>query len=286
MNRAVNQLKEILDKFEIKYNLSENSLSFISDKPDRFNIELIEDPEEITIFFAGWHQHFSKNNLTEETEKEITNLFLFGLSEKCRLKVFGRGERDYKWIVELWDGNAWIFDGFLTTFSLAFWKRVTKRYLQNALLKTSDIEDLFPLKTVKINLIGNLSLRCQNCKKLIPQLIFDLENTKILCGQCNNPTDSDKVLNNANVNDLARFIPPQKRDLFLTKLGFKKKPVIRSSKLMLGIGVIMGLFLIVSSFIFPVGGVGKRLLFLGMGTFFIFSLRHHYNNEKTPRWGK
>ncbi len=75
------------------------------------------------------HQHFDKSEVDDALD-----CFAFGLSDKCRVKVFSRGGRDYKWVMESLEQEEWV--EFSTTGSLwyQFWKKPEIRYLSNMII--------------------------------------------------------------------------------------------------------------------------------------------------------
>ncbi len=107
-----------------------------------YNVALLEEPDEITVFLAGYHQHFPKDRA-----RGALGLFFTGLSDTCRLQVFSRGETDYKWVVELvnfqgcWSALAVLMNPFV---ALPFWRKKSQRCLQNNVVTRVDIERLFP----------------------------------------------------------------------------------------------------------------------------------------------
>jgi hypothetical protein len=107
-----------------------------------FKVALLEEPDEITVFFEGYHQRFPRDQ-----GRDALGLFLTGLADTCRLQVFSRGGTDYKWAVELvnfqgyWSQVAMLMNLFS---SLAFWRKKSQRCLQNAVVTHEDIERLFP----------------------------------------------------------------------------------------------------------------------------------------------
>lgn len=107
-----------------------------------FKVALLEEPDEVTVFLEGYHQHFPR-----DAGREALGLFFMGLSDTCRLKVSSRGGIDYKWIVEAvnfegcWSAVGMLMNPFA---ALAFWRPKSQRLLQNSAVSRSDIERLFP----------------------------------------------------------------------------------------------------------------------------------------------
>ena len=107
-----------------------------------FKVVLLEEANETTVFFEGYHQHFPKDQA-----RDALGLFLTGLADTCRLRVFSRGGTDYKWVVELvnfqgcWSPVAMLMRPFV---ALEFWRRKSQRCLQNTVVTHEDIERFFP----------------------------------------------------------------------------------------------------------------------------------------------
>jgi amino acid transporter len=88
------------------------------------------------------------------------------------------------------------------------------------------------------------------------------------------------------VNYLAELIPSDVREQFLSKLGFEKKPVVRTPKLalwfltvMMILGYIVGVLINFPNFLMMVG-----VAFLG--GLFIWQIFRYYKEEEIPKWRK
>ena len=85
-------------------------------------------PRGYTVAFDGWHEEFSD-------EPTALDCFFFGLSERCRLKVFQRGSVVYKWVVQHWTARGWVTDSETGLILFPFWRRRKELYLPNPVIK-------------------------------------------------------------------------------------------------------------------------------------------------------
>lgn len=135
----MNAIKEIEDRLQ-KYPQARSEVkgSRITVFPvdeNGFNVSLEEDSSGYTVFFDGWHAHY-------EGAEEAMNVFAFGLSEECRLKMTYRGRFAYVWTVDqrhddgTWVPCEWIGLNEVRLLALPlFWLRERHVYLQNDLIK-------------------------------------------------------------------------------------------------------------------------------------------------------
>ena len=285
MADVMQDMKEMLDKHNIPYKRTETGLAYLPDSNNGFNVTLEEDAAFFTLFYAGYHEHYIKKEINENKVKEIIHSFFLGLSDMCRVKVFRSGKRDCKWIVELLCADKWVFGGFLTTMPLFSWQKTDVRYLQNKMISIGDMEHIFPMDEVSIDL-SSLRLRCTECGNDVKTSIFSFKDAAILCGACKKPINADRVINNFNVDYWYGLLPWQKRDDFLIRLGFTQKPVVRSSRFLVIFGIcILGIMPIFLALTNPMP-IGPRLLLVGIGIIFIVSVLSNYKKETIPTWIK
>lgn len=91
-----------------------------------FPVSLYDYGDELIVSFGGWHQNFKDAD-------EALDCFGFGLSSRCRLKVFCRGTFEYKWIVQSQDNGDWSDNDVVGLLLFPFWQKKTTKYLQNDL---------------------------------------------------------------------------------------------------------------------------------------------------------
>lgn len=121
---AISQLKAVLIENSIPFVKEGAMLTVKAKTNDGFDVSMIEEADEVAVFYEGWHEHFSS---TEDAIK----CFMFGLSSKCRICVTRRGAKAYKWTLEAFEDGAWVSYGTTSLFFFPFWKLITTTYLQN-----------------------------------------------------------------------------------------------------------------------------------------------------------
>ena len=78
------------------------------------------------MHFEGWHEEFT-------SEEDALNYFGFGLSPKCRLRIFYRGGTQTRWVVEGFEDGEWIPDSETGLLLQPFWRSGRIEYRQNHL---------------------------------------------------------------------------------------------------------------------------------------------------------
>jgi hypothetical protein len=130
----MNIQKELKRRLKLK-NIScseENKSISVSGTTNGFDVTLFIDQkntEPYVVFYGKmYHEHF-------ENEEDAINCFMFGLSNKCRLRVEYWGDRAYRWIMEYKRENGeFKADCETGGFLKPFWRKKTVKYLQNDLL--------------------------------------------------------------------------------------------------------------------------------------------------------
>ena len=111
----------------IKYMIEDDAITVFPVNREGFEVSLHENDNYYLVNFDGWHEIF-------KTSQEALDYFTFGLSNKCRLKVFYRGDRPYRWIVEAQKGEHWKKENKFRLMLYPFWRKQKVIYLQNRLL--------------------------------------------------------------------------------------------------------------------------------------------------------
>lgn len=134
---AIAEIKERLLKYpQAKYEHTGNQITVLPQDERGFAVSLVDNAPHYTVAFNSWHDEY------EDVEQAL-NVFAFGLSDDCRLKVTCRGRFAYVWTVEEkggsgeWFSCEWI--GLNEVGLLVpplFWLRKHHVYLQNTLLKS------------------------------------------------------------------------------------------------------------------------------------------------------
>ena len=95
-----------------------------------FGIYLDIDERENTVHFDSFHFHFDKS---EEGEEDLLSYIGYALSNHSRLKIYSKGNKEFKWKFEVQEENRdkWISSG--TTALLYFnpFKKTVISYRQN-----------------------------------------------------------------------------------------------------------------------------------------------------------
>jgi len=107
----------------VRYEIVGRTIQVSAVSVDGFVVSLSQASSGCTLNFEGWHEEF-------ESATEAMNCFLFGLSEKCRLKVVKRGV-DHKWVVQEQKDGQWRDFSAVGLLLFPFWCRPRERYLQN-----------------------------------------------------------------------------------------------------------------------------------------------------------
>ncbi len=122
---------------KVKFQKIPNGISVSALTPEGFDIWVSDDGTKVTVGYAGWYQHFP------DDRRQAYECFLWGLTDHCRLKVFSKGDRDYKWAAEFRRGQDWKGMGVVTDFGeilFHFWKTTHIRFLQNTTISEAEIQ--------------------------------------------------------------------------------------------------------------------------------------------------
>lgn len=134
MNTTIWKIKEkIISHTEIKIvEENENSITVKPDGQKTFPITIIFKDNNYYVYFKGWHEKFL-------TEEEALDVFAFGLSEDCRLKVISFKDIEYKWIVEFKEKGKWVQNSEVNIGMFPFWQKKVISYYQNGVIKNLNI---------------------------------------------------------------------------------------------------------------------------------------------------
>jgi hypothetical protein len=123
--KTLAELKQRLERHpDIRFKPGDKQLTIYAKDESGFDISVIDEGFEVTVYFGGWHQHF-------DTMEEAIQCVGFGLSDECRIKVERRGAKPYRWTLEYRDGDDWKFDGLTSLVFYPYWRRKSVSYLQN-----------------------------------------------------------------------------------------------------------------------------------------------------------
>lgn len=111
----------------IRFKSGDTQLTIYAKDESGFDITVIDEEFQVTVYFAGWHEHF-------DTMEEALQCVGFGLSDQCRIKVDRRGSTPYRWTLEYRDGEGWKFEGLTSLVLYPYWRRKSVGYLQNHII--------------------------------------------------------------------------------------------------------------------------------------------------------
>jgi hypothetical protein len=122
---ALDEIRRRLSQVpQLRYVDEQNTISVPAQAPGGFDVTFSGAEPEHTVFFEGWHEHFSDS-------EEAMKCFLFGLSSRCRIKVSRRGGKAHKWTLEAFEDGKWIPYGTTGLLWFRFWLPADTAYLQN-----------------------------------------------------------------------------------------------------------------------------------------------------------
>ena len=129
MNEIFQKIQEKLEKYpQVKTEIKKKHAIIYPTDETGFEIRVDVLSSKYIVSFNGWHEHFA--NIAE-----ALNCIEFGLSAKCRLKVFIRGRFEYKWAVEFLENNHWKTASETGILLFPFWRKRKIKYFQNQLIK-------------------------------------------------------------------------------------------------------------------------------------------------------
>ncbi|MEO1159327.1 MAG: hypothetical protein AAFW74_02580, partial [Pseudomonadota bacterium] len=123
--KTLAELKQWLELHpDIRSRSDDKQLTIHAKDESGFDITVIEDGTNATVYFDGWHDHF-------DTMEEALQCAGFGLSGKSRIKVDRRGSSPYQWTLEYRDGDEWAFESSTSLIFYPYWRTRNETYLQN-----------------------------------------------------------------------------------------------------------------------------------------------------------
>jgi len=128
--------------------------------------------------------------------------------------------------------------------------------------------------------------KCPVCRQPIKDLVFDFDDARIICTKCQSTLNPELVINNSTVNFLANLIPSDIREDFLSKLGFEKRPIVRTPKLGLGFLIVVLIAGTIVGVIIHSGNTARMLLTILVGGLAISAIIKYYKEEEIPKWTK
>lgn len=119
------RIAEELDRSRIAYaRQSDDTIAVPPSSPTGFEVRACSGDKGGIVWLGSWHEHFDSDDLA-------LKCFLWGLTDKCRLKVVFRGQMDCAWITQGRRGDAWEDDQVVGLLLVPFWRKKSARYFQN-----------------------------------------------------------------------------------------------------------------------------------------------------------
>jgi len=127
---AIQRIVERLKRHPaLKYRVADGTVTVEPIAASGFSVTLTEGTGEWVVSFDRWHHHCA-------SEEEATQYFVFGLTDRCRLKVRYRGSFPYCWTVEERTGDGWQTVSTTALLCCPFWRRMRVEYFHNAVIRT------------------------------------------------------------------------------------------------------------------------------------------------------
>ncbi len=126
--------------------------------------------------------------------------------------------------------------------------------------------------------------KCPNCRKALHDFNIDFENVRIICASCQKQIDPAILIDDFNVDFFAQIIPDEHKEQFLNKIGFERKPIVRTSKLALTFMITAILIAVIVGTFIQYKNILQALLYLLIGGSFIVIVLGYYKEETKPKW--
>jgi hypothetical protein len=139
----IDQIRKILTDYpHLKVIDKPNLIAVLSEDENGFDVTFEERKRCFIVSFGQWHEHLKKNNHGSQLS---IDLFRFGLSNSCRLKVHSKGGTDYKFELEYLDSlkNEWMKGESLSLSFYPFWKTKQTRFLHNNIIKDENLGSVY-----------------------------------------------------------------------------------------------------------------------------------------------
>src|SRR5438874_13740503 len=109
----------------IKFTLERDLLRVLPHTSDEYEAVIRQARTgEYTVWLDSWHEEFQEY-------PPARDCFLFGLSDRCRIKVFKKASFRFRWVLEYRNGAEWIEDSSTMLLFYPFWRKTTFQYLTN-----------------------------------------------------------------------------------------------------------------------------------------------------------
>lgn len=130
--------------------------------------------------------------------------------------------------------------------------------------------------------------KCPNCNRSLRDFRIDLPNSIIQCANCKSEFNPTETFSDSEIVFISKImLRPNEKEAFLANLGFEKKPIVRTSKIMLWMFIAIILPSVIASALYIyINGQGL-LRALGPvvgGGLFIYVIVQSYKSENEPKW--
>lgn len=142
----IDQIRAILSDYpHLKVIDKPNLIAVLAEDENGFDVTFEERKRCFIVSFGQWHEHLKKNSRGSQLS---IDLFRFGLSDSCRLKIHSRGGMEYKCELEYLDSanKQWTKGESLSLLSLLlypFWKTKQTILLQNNTIKEENLGSVY-----------------------------------------------------------------------------------------------------------------------------------------------
>jgi len=135
-DEVTGRVRENLEKVGVPFEEDDEGLWVEPRSDTGFSVGLTRDENELTVWFEFWHWHFDKEDCDG-----AEMLFMLGLTNGMRLRLWSAGDAAYKARAEQLVENEWrpISTTTLVWF-IPFWKKKREEVYQNS------FPDEFPLE--------------------------------------------------------------------------------------------------------------------------------------------
>ncbi len=142
MNPHEEILSFLEDRSDIQIDESSDSITVLSPDFSGFDVHFREWETVYEISFGEWHEYLPK---TKKGAKIALGLFKFGLSDSCRLKIYRKGNVDFKCELEYKDQDLGHWNSVATQSAIfyPFWEKEQIYCLHNSFITVDFFLELF-----------------------------------------------------------------------------------------------------------------------------------------------
>jgi len=139
--KTTEKIKKLIDRIpDLNFEESKNYFSILPSDKKGFKVWMSIKDKYMTVGYDGWHEEF-------DIENDAIRCFIYGLTNKCRLKVFKRGKVVYKWIMQAFEDDQWLDFSSTIILFVPFWRKKEIIFLQNNISIEEILEnpEIFPV---------------------------------------------------------------------------------------------------------------------------------------------